>query len=79
MPSDPAPTQTTGPTHTLPGLPSGWVLASIIVRRDEAWCHLGRGLLTYDALLERGDSEAMGSGPTPAAAVRNALREIDNG
>lgn len=72
MPTD---SQTTGgPSHTLPVLPQGWLLASIIVRRDEAWCYSGRGSLVYDALIEGGDSrEATGSGPTPAAAVRAAV------
>lgn len=61
----------------LPTLPHGWLLASITVRRDEAWCYSGRGPLTYDALIERGDSmEATGFGPTPAAAVACAMEAI---
>lgn len=61
----------------LPEMPPHWHIASIAVRRDRAWAH-GQGDLTYDALLERdgGDYEATGSGPTPAAAVRAAMKEI---
>lgn len=61
----------------LPEMPPAWHIASIAVRRDRGYIY-GDGTPIYDALLERdgGDYEARGSGETPAAAVRAAMKEI---
>lgn len=56
-------------------VPEEWSFVSVKVQRNRAWLHGSGEPLSYEALLERdgGDSEAFGTGPTPAAALSAAI------